>query len=93
MEAPSKRKKSGGRKKGTPNKVNSEIKSKINSVIEKELDKIDTLLLDLEPNDRANFLLKLMQYSIPKLTTSHVSVEEVEKPKFKGFEFLPSIKN
>ena len=85
--------KTGGRQKGSLNKVTSDIKTKISIILDKELERIDTTLAGLEPNDRASFILKLLQYTIPKLSTNHIAVTEKDpKPEFKGFEFLPTIK-
>ena len=68
------------------------IKTKISIILDKELERIGTTLAGLEPNDRASFILKLLQYTIPKLSTNHIAVTEKEpKPEFKGFEFLPTI--
>jgi len=55
--------KTGGRKAGIPNKLTSEIKSKIESLIEKYL--FDDIK-KLQPDKRAELLVKLLPYLIPK---------------------------
>jgi len=52
-------KKFGGRQKGTPNKLNNEIKDKLSNIINEAIDSID-----LENMSRAE-ILKLIQLGIP----------------------------
>ena len=56
-------KKFGGRTKGTPNKLNSEIKDKLSSIISEAIDSFD--LKDMTKAER----LKLIQLGIPYIIT------------------------
>ena len=56
-------KKFGGRTKGTPNKLNSEIKDKLSSIISEAIDSFD--LKDMTKAER----LKLIQLGMPYIIT------------------------
>jgi hypothetical protein len=58
--------KTGGRTKGTPNRTTKELKELIHNIVEVQLDTIEEDLKDLEPKDRLNILLKLVEYVLPK---------------------------
>ena len=72
-----KREKTGGREKGTPNKLKSELKEKLKVTIENELENLNELLNQLEPKDRLNIVCKLLPYVMPKVIDK--STEEVEQ--------------
>jgi hypothetical protein len=55
-----------GRPKGVPNKTTKELKQVLHSVIEHQLETIEEDLKDLDPKDRLNVLLKLVEYVLPK---------------------------
>ena len=56
-------KKFGGRQKGTPNKLNNEIKDKLSNIINEAIDSID-----LENMSKAE-ILKLIQLGLPYVIT------------------------
>jgi hypothetical protein len=56
-------KKFGGRQKGTPNKLNSEIKDKLSSIISEAIDSFD--IADMTKAER----LKLIQLGMPYIIT------------------------
>jgi hypothetical protein len=58
--------KTGGRTKGTPNRTTKELKEMIHNIVEVQLDTIEEDLQDLDPKDRLNILLKLVEYVLPK---------------------------
>ena len=58
--------KTGGRIAGTPNKVTSDLKSRIATLMDEQFDTISTDLESLEPKDRVAAYLKLMEYVLPK---------------------------
>jgi hypothetical protein len=60
------REKTGGREKGTPNKTTKELKQVLHSVIEQQLETIEEDLQKLDPKDRLNILLRLVEYVLPK---------------------------
>ena len=64
---PKKRTKTGGRKKGTPNRVTSELRDRVNYLIEDNFEKVIQDIESLEPKDRIDVFIKLLDYAIPKL--------------------------
>lgn len=63
--------KSGGRRKGTPNKLNSKIKEKLNDILHESLDKVDISEMNMAEN------LKLIQTCLQYL---------VQKPQGKNID-------
>lgn len=61
-----KRNKTGGRKKGTPNRITSDAKEVLQKIITKEIKGISKLLEKLDPEDRVEAITKLLPYIIPK---------------------------
>lgn len=60
--------KTGGRSKGTPNKLTQESKEILNCIVNKEIANLPKLLDELSPEKRAGILTRLMPYVIPKNT-------------------------
>jgi hypothetical protein len=58
--------KTGGRTAGTPNKITSDVKSRIATLIEQRFDSIADDLELLEPKDRVTAYLKFLEYVLPK---------------------------
>jgi len=56
-----------GRKKGTPNKVTTELKTWIKALIDDNRAQLETDLMALKPIERWQVIEKLMQYTIPKI--------------------------
>ena len=69
-------KKFGGRTKGTPNKLNSEIKDKLSSIISEAIDSFD--IADMTKAER----LKLIQLGIPYIITKPQQEEIQEQQNF-----------
>ena len=63
-------KKFGGRQKGTPNKLNNEIKDKLSNIINEAIDSID-----LDDMSKAE-ILKLIQLGLPYI----ISKPQIEEP-------------
>jgi hypothetical protein len=59
--------KSGGREKGTPNRLTKEIRSVLKDVIFYEIENIEETLEQLEPKDRIELIIKLIPYALPKV--------------------------
>jgi hypothetical protein len=55
-----------GRPIGVPNKVTANLKDRVNLLIENNFDKFQLDLDSVEPKDRLNLLLKLIEYVLPK---------------------------
>ena len=64
--------KTGGRKQGTPNKINNDIKEVINEFISNNISDIQNVYSGLEPKEKMQYLIKLLDYSIPKLKAIEV---------------------
>lgn len=64
--------KTGGRQKGTPNKVSGTVKEMINQAISNELQNLPKLLTQLEPKDKAEFIIKVLPYVLPKIAPVEV---------------------
>jgi len=61
------REKTGGRKKGTPNKLTSELRSILKDVLSDELEKLPETLEALQPKERIEMIIKLVPYVLPKV--------------------------
>ena len=69
--------KTGGRKAGTPNKVTSEVKSKLQLLIDNTIEDLSST--NLSVSHKLKLLEIMLNYCLPKL---HYSYNEVqEKPK------------
>ena len=67
MAKPKGSEKIGGRVKGTPNKVTSDIRDKFNLLVQGNLDQLDDDLKALTPKDRVNAVIQLAAFCVPKL--------------------------
>lgn len=59
--------KTGGRVKGTPNKLTKEIRIILKNLLAIEIENLPDLLEQLEPRDRWELIMKLMPYVLPKV--------------------------
>lgn len=75
LETTNKRLKTGGRAKGTPNKVTTEIREFYKELIENNLEQLEADLIELTPKERIEVLIKLSEYVIPKLTKIEANLE------------------
>lgn len=76
--------KMGGRQKGSENRTNKDLKSRITQLVENGFEAIESDLEALEAKDRINAYLKLLEYIMPKqretkIDISNLSDEEVEE--------------
>lgn len=71
-ETTNKRPKTGGRAKGTPNKITTEIREFYKELIENNLEQIETDLKELNPKERIEILIKLSEYVVPKLARTEI---------------------
>lgn len=60
--------KSGGRQKGSTNKVTVPLKESIVNFIEEDFEAVRDIIRKMEPRDRATFYIKLMEFVMPKNT-------------------------
>ncbi|MDB5282750.1 MAG: hypothetical protein JWO06_1825 [Bacteroidota bacterium] len=68
--------KTGGRKKGTPNKTTAERRQKICQIVDLELQNVFDYLTQLETKDKLTFLLHLMPYTLSKISPVPASSAE-----------------
>ncbi|MCI2228977.1 hypothetical protein MC378_07345 [Polaribacter sp. MSW13] len=65
--------KTGGRKKGVQNKDTSEIRKNFQSLIENNLETLQSDLKQLEPKDRIKAILDLSRFVLPTLKATELS--------------------
>ena len=80
--------KTGGRQKGTPNKITAEIREFLASLVFDNMDLIRQDVKDMTPEQRAVFLPKILPYIAPKVKT----VSETEEKNQASLD-LQSISN
>ena len=66
--------KTGGRAKGTPNKVTQEVRELFNELVRENLPQLRLDLATLEPYQRVNALVKLSQFILPKPTEATLEI-------------------
>ena len=78
------KKKTGGRKKGTPNKISSQVKEKLSQIIDETIDSLDISVMN--SNQKIKLIQIGLQYVIPKISTNrrtkrrkNVTVEIIDK--------------
>ena len=78
-----KRIKSGGRTKGTPNKLNQELRETLKSLIDAEIESVTPHLESLPLKDRLDFITKVLPYLVPKLESSTINdiTPQTEPPR------------
>jgi hypothetical protein len=59
--------KSGGRTKGTENNITKEVKETLTDFINSEIQEVTNRIDELSISERANLLVKLLPYTIPKI--------------------------
>ena len=80
------KKKTGGRKKGTPNKISSQVKEKLCQIINETIDTLD--ISEMNSNQKIKLLQIGLQYIIPK---SQILEEPKEIQNF-TIEIIDSLK-
>ena len=58
--------KTGGRVIGTPNQITGQLKEIIGAIVVSEIENLPELLESLEPFQRAQLTIKLLQYILPR---------------------------
>lgn len=69
----------GGRKKGTPNKINSDLKEWITSIINDGKSQFIDDLRQLEPKERVKVYTGLLNYVLPKQQAITAELDKVDK--------------
>lgn len=65
----------GGRPNGSKNKATGELREFINGFINDNKDKVQNDFNSLEPKERIDTLIKLMEYSLPKLQRTELTTD------------------
>ncbi len=58
--------KTGGRQKGTPNRITQDVREVLSDFFEREVANIDGYFDAIDPKDRLTFIMKLLPYMLPK---------------------------
>ena len=67
--------KTGGRKKGTPNKITSQVKEKLSQIIDETIDSLDISVMN------SNQKIKLIQIGLQYIISKPQLIEEQEEQK------------
>jgi len=72
--------KTGGRKKGVPNKTTEELRSMVQNFLEQHWETLHADFEKLQPSQRVMFLEKLLTHVLPKPLTdlSHLSESDLD---------------
>jgi hypothetical protein len=68
--------KTGGRKKGTPNKTTAELKSWVFQFVTDNLEEFKKQFKDLDKEQQIVIVMKLLPYILPKQTENKISLDE-----------------
>lgn len=68
-----------GRPKGSPNKATAQLRQLVSDLVQKEFENVDSLLLQLEPKERAKFITDLMKYVLPSLSSINMEATVDQK--------------
>ncbi len=71
--------KTGGRTKGTPNKLTSEIRDRFKDILSDNLEQFQNDLNELEPKERLKILIELTKFVIPTLKATDFRLENREE--------------
>ena len=66
------------RPKGSSNRITSEIREKIQIILENEFETIEDTLNQLTPKERMEVVLRLMKFAIPQL--KEVAIQDQRPP-------------
>lgn len=64
-----------GRPVGSPNKVTSDLRAKISTIVAKQIDSIEEDLQCLKPLERLQIVEKLISYCVPKLQAQSFEID------------------
>ncbi len=72
--------KTGGRKKGTPNKTTKEIRNTLSLLLSNNLENLQKDIDKLEPKDRIKTLIDISKFIIPTLKAIELKNDNETKP-------------
>jgi hypothetical protein len=67
--------KTGGRKEGTPNKATIEMRSILKTALSEQIKELPKLIEGLSPKEKADIIIKLLPYIVPKLNPIEESMQ------------------
>jgi hypothetical protein len=67
--------KTGGREKGTPNKVTTDLRTWINELLDSNRRQIAKDIKKLEPQQRVMIFEKLLSYAVPKMQSVEAKID------------------
>ena len=76
VEKKEKRKKTGGRKKGVPNKTTAELKALVHELVSENIDTFRKNFNSLDDGTKFVVVLKLLPYVLPKQSENKISLDE-----------------
>ena len=62
-------------RKGVPNKATSELRDRVKLIIEDNIERLQSDLDKVEPKERLNFLIQLLNFALPKLKAMEITDE------------------
>jgi hypothetical protein len=86
------RHKTGGRAKGTPNKVTAEVREAIAEFAEANVGRLQTWLDTVaakDPGKAAELFVKVLDYHIPKLARTEVKEESTQRTQIHRIVLVP----
>ena len=78
--------KTGGRQKGTPNKITSDIRDKISVLVSGTMDSID--ISTFTKMEKIKLLQVLCQYILPKLQSGDLQLGSPDRPSAVSIKFI-----
>ena len=73
------RAKTGGRKKGTPNRTGAETKTRLEAIAAANIEKAEKELSELTGRDFLHFYLKILEYVLPKQKESIIDFSSLSE--------------
>jgi hypothetical protein len=71
--------KTGGREKGTPNKLTKELRENLKNIIDNELNNLSDNFAQLDAKERLEILIKFLPYVLPKVEAiNHLNDEPLD---------------
>jgi len=70
-------------RKGVPNKATSELRNRVKMIIEDNVERLQSDLDNVEPKERLNFLIQLLNFALPKLKAMEITDDRAAANDFK----------
>ena len=69
-------------RKGVPNKATSELRNRVRMIIDDNVERLQSDLDNVEPKERLNFLIQLLNFALPKLKAMEITDETTKANNF-----------